>query len=143
MPLRALGMGASLLGPTSGPLTLLGGPKQMTHRLGAASVASLPLTPRCHLGRRNCLQPLCPCPRGGGPRRGRSEPRRHAGGLQLAHRRSGSRGGGPSGRSGEPLRRSRRGSAAWPRSPSSTLGHRRAQGCPRGGSGTQGRRTHQ
>jgi hypothetical protein len=51
---------------------------------GATGVASLPPTPRCHLGRRNCLQPLCPCPRGGGPRRGRWEPRRQAGGLQPA-----------------------------------------------------------
>jgi hypothetical protein len=38
----------------------------MTCRRGVAGVASLPPTPRCHLGRRNCLQPLCPCPRGGG-----------------------------------------------------------------------------
>jgi hypothetical protein len=43
-----------------------GGPKQAIRRHGATGVASLPLTPRCHLGRRSCLQPLCPCPRGGG-----------------------------------------------------------------------------
>jgi hypothetical protein len=51
----------------------------MTRRRGAASVASLPLTPRWHLGRRNCLQSLCPCPRGGGPRRGHWEPRQQTG----------------------------------------------------------------
>ena len=31
-PLRALGLGASLLSPTSSSLTLLGGPKQVTHQ---------------------------------------------------------------------------------------------------------------
>jgi hypothetical protein len=67
-PLRALGLGAGLLGPTSSPLTLLGGPKQATRWRDAAGVASLPLTPRCHLGWRRCLQPLYPCPRGWGPR---------------------------------------------------------------------------
>jgi hypothetical protein len=55
-PLRALGLGAGLLGPASGPLTLLGGPnqeedpKQATRRCDTAGVASLPPTPWCHLG---------------------------------------------------------------------------------------------
>jgi hypothetical protein len=30
----------------------------MTRRRGAVGAASLPPTPRCHLGRRSCLQPL-------------------------------------------------------------------------------------
>jgi hypothetical protein len=73
-PLRALGLGASLLGPTSSPLTLLGsgllgpnrgGPKQTTRRRVAANVSSLPPTPRRRLGRRSCLQPLS---KGWGPR---------------------------------------------------------------------------
>jgi hypothetical protein len=80
VPLRALGLGVGLLGPTSGPLTLLGagllgpngggGPKQTTRQRDTAGVASLPPTPQCRLGRRSCLQPLCPCPRGGGRGRG-------------------------------------------------------------------------
>jgi hypothetical protein len=61
-PLRALGLGTGLLGPTSSPLTLLGGPKQATRQRDAAGVASLPPTPRYHLGRRICLQVPCPCP---------------------------------------------------------------------------------
>jgi hypothetical protein len=44
-PLCALGLGASLLGPTNSPLALLGGPKQATRRRDAAGVASLPPTP--------------------------------------------------------------------------------------------------
>jgi hypothetical protein len=57
----------------------------------------LPLRPpRSYLGRRHRLQPVCPCPRGWGPRRDwRCEPHRRAGDLQLVHRRSGSRGRGP------------------------------------------------
>jgi hypothetical protein len=38
--------------------------KQATHQRDAGGVASLPPTPLCHLGRRRCLQPLYPCPRG-------------------------------------------------------------------------------
>jgi hypothetical protein len=82
VPLRALGLGAGLLGPTSSPLTLLGadllgpngggggGPKQTIRRRDAAGVASLPPTPQCHLWRKSCLQPLCPYPRGGSRGRG-------------------------------------------------------------------------
>jgi hypothetical protein len=132
------------------PRPYRGGPQQTTRRRGAAGAASLPLTPWCHLGQRNCLPLLCPCPRGEGPRqrrwepwRGRCEPRRQAGGLQPAHRRSGSHGEGPGHRSSEPPRRSRRGSAAWPRLPSLALDCRRARGCPGEGLGTRGRRTHQ
>jgi hypothetical protein len=142
-PLCALGLGASLLGPTSSPLTLLGGSKQMTRRHGAADIASLAPTPWCHLGQRNYLQPFCPCPRGGGRGGGAGS---HAGRLGASSRRirdPNSVVGGPIHRSSEPSRRSRRRSAAWPGSSSSNLGHRKAQGCPRGGLGTQGRRTHQ
>jgi hypothetical protein len=119
VPLRALGLGAGLLGPTSSPLTLLGagllgpnggGPKQMIHRRGTAGVASLPPTPQRHLGRR-------PRRRRGKLWRGRWEPHRQTGGLRPARRRSGSRGGGPGRRFGEPPRRSHRGSVAWSRSP--------------------------
>jgi hypothetical protein len=46
VPLCALSLGAGLLGPTSSPLTLLGGSKQMTRQRGTAGVASLPPTPR-------------------------------------------------------------------------------------------------
>jgi hypothetical protein len=145
-PLRALDLGAGLLGPTSSPLTLLGA--GLLVPIGGGSATNDPSgqhkqcrlsssDPWCHLGRRNYLQPLCPCPKGGEPRRGRWEPHRQAGGLQPMHQRSGSRSEGPGRRSSEPPCRSRRGSAAWPRSPSSTLGRRRAQECPWGGSGTQ------
>jgi hypothetical protein len=48
----------------------MGGPKRTLRRRGATGVASLPPTPRCRLGRRSCLQPLCPCPKGGGRGRG-------------------------------------------------------------------------
>jgi hypothetical protein len=44
-PLRGLGLGADLLGPTSCPLTLLGGPKQATHHPDAACASSPPPTP--------------------------------------------------------------------------------------------------
>jgi hypothetical protein len=63
-PLRALGLGAGLLGPTSGPLALLGagllGPtrgvrKKTIRRHGAADVASLPSTPGRCLRRRSYL----------------------------------------------------------------------------------------
>lgn len=129
-PLRAVGLGAGLLGPTSSPLALLGGPKQATRRRDAACVASPPPTPRSHLGQRHCSQPLCPCPRGWGPQRDwRWKPYQWAGDLQPVHRRSESHGGGPGHRSGEPPRRCRRGSAAWPGSLSATLDHRRAPGC--------------
>jgi hypothetical protein len=57
-PLRALGLGAGLLSPTSSPLMLLGGPKQATRRRDAASVSSLPPTPRSQLGRRRCCSPF-------------------------------------------------------------------------------------
>jgi hypothetical protein len=40
--------------------------KRATRQRDASSVASLPPTPRCHLGRRRCLQSLYPCPRGWG-----------------------------------------------------------------------------
>jgi hypothetical protein len=48
------------------------------------------------------------------------------------HWRSGSHGGGLDLQFGGPPRRSRRGSAAWPKSPSSALRHRRAQRCSGG-----------
>jgi hypothetical protein len=44
-PLRAVGLGAGLLGPASSPLALLGGPKQATCQCDAAYVASPPPTP--------------------------------------------------------------------------------------------------
>jgi hypothetical protein len=103
----------------------------VTRQRDVACVASPPLTPWSYLGRRHCLQPLCPCPRGWGPRRDwRWEPHRRAGDLHPVHRRSGSRGGGPGSRSSKPPRRCCRGSAMWPRSPYSGLGHHRAPGCP-------------
>jgi hypothetical protein len=43
-------------------------PKRATCQRDAAGVASPPPTPRGHLGRRRCLQPLYRCPRGWGPR---------------------------------------------------------------------------
>jgi hypothetical protein len=53
-------------------------PPAVLWRFWGGGVASLPPTPRCHLGRRRCLQPLYPCPRGWGPRRGRWEPHQQA-----------------------------------------------------------------
>jgi hypothetical protein len=159
-PLRALGLGARLLGPASGPLTLLGagflGPNEgggsetndpsvrcSRRLLSSSNISMLP-------GAEEQLAVPLPLSKGWGPRRGHEKlwrghwgPRWQFGGLQPAHQRSRSRDGGPCRRSGEPRRRTRRGSAAWPNSPTSTLHRRRAQGCPRGGLETQGRRTHQ
>jgi hypothetical protein len=133
-PLRAVGLGAGLFSPTCSPLTLMGG--LQNERPISAMQPSSPLVlrpPRSYLGRRHSLQPLCLCPRGWGPRRGwRWELHRWARDLQPMHRRSGSREGCPGRRSSEPPRRCRRGSAAWPRSPSSGLVHRRAPGCSGG-----------
>jgi hypothetical protein len=144
VPLRTVGLGASLLGPTCNPLALLGGSKtsDLSARRSLRRLSSS--DPRSYLGRRHCLKPLCPCPRGWGPRRDWCwEPHRWAGDLQPVHRRSGSRGGGPGRRSGELPHRCRRGSATWPRSPSSGLGHHRAPGCPRGVSEILGQKSPQ
>jgi hypothetical protein len=72
-------LGAGLLGPNGG-----GGPKQMIHRRDAADVSCPPLTSQCRLGRRSYLQPLCPCPRGGGPGGGAGG---HADNLGASNRR--------------------------------------------------------
>jgi hypothetical protein len=73
-----------------------GASKRATHQRDAACVASPPLTPRSYLGRRHCLQPLCPYPRGWGPWQDwRWEPHRRARDPQPVHERSGSRGGVP------------------------------------------------
>jgi hypothetical protein len=143
-PLRALGLGAGLLGPTSNPLTLLGGsemndPSARRSRRHLSSsdppvppgVEELPAAPLPLSKERGVVAVRWE------PRRGRWEPRRQTGGLHPVHRRSGSRGGGPGRRSGELPRRSRRGPTAWPRSPSSALDRRRAQRCLREGSVTQ------
>jgi hypothetical protein len=141
-PLSTVGLGAGLLGPTCSPLALLGG-SEMSDPSARHSLRHLSSSdPPSYLGRRHRLQPLYPCPRGWGPLRDwRWEPHRWARDLQLVHRRSRSREGGPGRRSSEPPRRCRRGSTAWPRSPSSGLGHRRAQGCPGGVSGIQGQKS--
>jgi hypothetical protein len=69
-PLRAVGLGAGLLGPTCSPLALLGGSK-MSDPTARRSLSRLSSSdPQSYLGRRHCLQPLCPCPRGWRPRRG-------------------------------------------------------------------------
>jgi hypothetical protein len=86
---HTVGLGARLLGPACGPLALLG--RLRNEQPVSATQPTLPLLlrpPRGHLGRRQCLQPLYPCPRGWGPHR-------RAGDLQPVHRRSGSRGGRP------------------------------------------------
>jgi hypothetical protein len=95
-PLRVVVLGARFLGPACGPLALLG--RLRNERPISAMQAASPLflrPPRCHLGWRRCSQPLYPCPRGWGPRRGRWEPHWRAGDLQLLHQGSGSRGGVP------------------------------------------------
>jgi hypothetical protein len=102
-PLCALGLGAGLLGPTSSPLTLLGvgllGPnggggggsktnepsaRRSRRRLSSSDTLAPP-------GRRSCLQPLCPCPRGGGHGGGAGSPGggagSHAGRLGASGRR--------------------------------------------------------
>jgi hypothetical protein len=58
VPLRALGLVAGLLGPTSSPLTLLGGPKQATRQRDAAGVASLPPTPGATWGESAACSPF-------------------------------------------------------------------------------------
>jgi hypothetical protein len=100
-PLRTLGLGVGLLGPASSPQTFFGagllgpngGPKQTICRCDAAGTASLPPIPRRRLGRRSCLQPLCPCPRGGGRDGGVGSSsggtRSHAGRLRASVQRIG------------------------------------------------------
>jgi hypothetical protein len=148
-PLCALGLGASLLGLASSPLTLLGarllGPNRGGFEMNDPSVrrsrrrlssSNTPAPPRVE----ELLAAPLPLSKGQGATAeawealaGRWGPRRQTGGLRPARRRFGSCGGDLSRQSGEPPRRSRRGSAAWPKSPSSTLRRRRAQRCPRGG----------
>jgi hypothetical protein len=79
VPLRGVGLGAGLLGPTCSPLALLGGSETSDPSGDAACVASPPPTPRSYLGRGHRLQPLCPCPRGWG--HGRIGAASHTGGL--------------------------------------------------------------
>jgi hypothetical protein len=127
-PLRALGLGAGLLGPASSPLALLGagllGPNgggsktndssaRRSRRLLSSSDTPAPR------GVEELLAAPLPLSKGRGPwwkrgklRRGRWGPRRQSGGLQPAHRRSGSHDGGPDRCSGELQRHARRGSAA-------------------------------
>jgi hypothetical protein len=143
-PLRVAGLGAGLFDPTCNPLALLGGSetsdpsaRRSLRRLSSSDSPELP-------GRRHYLQPLFPCPRGWGPWRDwRWEPHQRAGDPQPVHQRSGSRRGGLDRRSGEPPRRCHRGSATWPRSPSSGLGYHRAPGCPGGLLGIQGQKSPQ
>jgi hypothetical protein len=135
-PLRVVGLGAGLLGPTCSPLALLGELRNERPVSATQPASPLLLRPSELPGWRHCLEPLCPCPRGWGPWWNlRWEPHRRAGDPQPVHQRSGSHGGGLGLRSDEPPRRCRRGSATWPRSPSSGLGHHKALGCPRGVSG--------
>jgi hypothetical protein len=140
-PLCAMGLGAGLLGPTCSPLALLGGfdisdpsARRSLCHLSSSEPPELPGTEA------PLVAPL-PLSKGLGATAGLALGAAPAGwDLQLVHRRSESRGGGPGLRSGEPPRRCRQGSAAWPRSPSSGLGRRRAQGCSGGVSGTQGQK---
>jgi hypothetical protein len=143
VPLRALGLGAGLLGPTGSPLTLLrGGMKQMTHRRGAAGVASLPSTPGATWGRGTACSPfalvqgagaaagaLGATPAGWGPPAGTSE-------IWIPW--WGSR--PPVWRTATPLL-SRVGSVA--KIAVLNPGSSQSAGMPWGGLGTQGRRTHQ
>jgi hypothetical protein len=139
-PLRVVGLGLTSSALPAVLWRFWGALKRATRQRDVACAASPPPTPRSYVGRRHRLQPLYPCPRGWGPRRGwRWELHQRAGDLQAVHRRFESHGGGL-GRSGEPPRSCRRGSAAWPRSLFSGLGRRRAQGCSGVVSGTQGQK---
>jgi hypothetical protein len=149
-PLRALGLGAGLLSPTSSPLTLLGGSEmnELSARRSRCRLSSSdpPVPPGAE------ELPAAPLPLS----KGRGAVTGALGATTGALGATPADWGPPTGASeiriprwgsrppaDEPPRRSHRRSAAWPKSPSSTLGRRRAQGCPRGGLGTQGRRTHQ
>jgi hypothetical protein len=83
-PLCVVGLGAGLLGPTCSPLALLGGSetsdplaRRSLRRLSSSDPPELP-------GRRHCLQPLCPCPRGWG--HGGIGAGSHTGGLGTSSR---------------------------------------------------------
>ena len=111
-PLRAGGLGPGLLGPASSPLALLGGSETSDSSARCSLRRLSSSVPRNYLGRRHCLQPLCPYPKGWGPRQGwRWGLHRWAGDLQPVHQGSGSHEGGPDRWSGELPCRSRRGSA--------------------------------
>jgi hypothetical protein len=139
--LHAMGLEAGLLGPTCSPLALLGGSetsdpsvRRSLRRLSSSDPPELP-------GAEAPLAAPLPSSKGLGATTGLALRATPAGwDLQLVHRRFRSHGGGPGLWSGEPPRRCCQGSAAWPRSPSSGLGRRRAQGCSRGVSGTQGQK---
>jgi hypothetical protein len=137
-PLRALGLGVNLLGPASGPLTLLGGVRikgrVRDKRPISTTQPASPLflrPPGATRGGGATCSPYA-LVQGSGAGGELWSPHQRAGGLQPARRRSGSHDGGPGRRSGKTPRRSRQGLAARPGSPSSILGRRRAQGCPGG-----------
>jgi hypothetical protein len=143
-PLRAVGLGASFLGPTCSPLVLLGGSKmsdpsarRSLRRLsssdpselpGAEALLAAPLPLSKGLGATAELA-LGATPVGWEPLAGASKIRIH--------------GGGPGRRSGEPPRCCHRGLAAWPRLSSLGLGHHRALGWPGVVSGIQGQKSPQ
>jgi hypothetical protein len=133
VPLRALGLGAGLLGPTSSPLTLLGadllGPNgggggvRNKRFVGATQPASplFPRHPSATCGGRAACSPFALIQGAGAAAEAREA---LAGALGAAPAdwgppagasESGSHGGGPGRRSSEPPRRSRCGSAAWPK----------------------------
>jgi hypothetical protein len=88
-------LGTGLLGPNGGSETNDPSARRSRRLLSSSDISATP-------GRRSCLQPLCPCPRGGAPRRRRGKlwPRRwgsrqQSGGLQPTHWISGYRDGVP------------------------------------------------
>jgi hypothetical protein len=138
-PLPAVGLRAGLLGPTSSPLALLGGPKQATHRRDTADVTSLPPTPPVPPRAEELLAGPLPLSMEQGATAGPALEAPQAGwGPQPVHQGSGSRRGALDRRSDELPHRSHQRSAAWPASPFAALDHHRAPGCPGGVSRIQG-----
>jgi hypothetical protein len=144
-----VGLGARLLGPACGPLALLGRLRNERSVSVTQPTSSLLLRPPGAtwgrgIGGSTACSPFTLVQGARGHDGGAGS---HAGALGAMLAGWGPPAGtseiriprwGPGRRSGEPPCRSHRGLAAWPRSSSSTLGCRRAQGCPGGGSGTQG-----
>jgi hypothetical protein len=137
VPLRALGLGAGLLGSASCRLTLWGGSES---RGGSVMKDSLARCSRCRLSPPDLPvapgeeePPAAPLPLSEelGARGELWNPHRWAGNLRPVHREYGSPGGGPGRRFGGSPRRSHRGSTIRPAPPTAALDHRRAAECPR------------
>jgi hypothetical protein len=131
VPLRALSLGASLLGTTSSSLAFLGGSEtsdpSARRGLRYLSFSDPPELP----GAEALLAAPLPLSKELGAAAGPAQGARPAGwGPPAGTPRIWIPRRGPNRRSDEPPHRYRRGSAAWPGPPFAALDHHRASGCP-------------